>query len=178
MSRPDSAPALRRVLGPTVPVLLAVVLVLAYESHRPLSATLLLGVIGVLGVSAGVGLRALRFPVVRELALLPVLVALGVLALETPASPLGELLVGASGVVFVAWLLDDPSRPPAGATRGALEWAIPGLAVGLAWASAFLLPAGAAPLGVAGGLLAAVLIVLAYIVRRPQLFDHGQGATI
>jgi hypothetical protein len=75
-------------------------------------------------------------------------------------------------------LLDDPSRPAGGAVRGAPVWAISALAVGVAWASSFLLPGTAAPLGVAGGLLAASLIALAYLVRRPELFDQALAPTI
>ena len=100
------------------------------------------------------------------------------MAPKTPIAPIPELLVGMAGVVFVAWLLDDPSRPAAGATRGAVEWAIPALGVGVAWASSFLLPTTAAPIGVAGGMLAAALIVLAYLVRRPELFDRDRASTI
>ncbi|MGA9840560.1 MAG: hypothetical protein WBS16_09070, partial [Thermoplasmata archaeon] len=62
--------------------------------------------------------------------------------------------------------------------RGAVVWAVPGLAVGVAWASEFLLPSTSAPLGVAGGLLAASLIALAYLVSRPELFDREAAPTI
>jgi membrane-bound metal-dependent hydrolase YbcI (DUF457 family) len=159
-------------------MLLLATLALAYASHRGLVPTFLFVALVVLGVGAGVGLRAASRPVLREFAAVPVLVVMGVLAGATPVAPVAELLVGGTGVVFVAWLLDDPFRPSAGATRGAVEWAIPALGVGLAWSSSFLLPATAAPVGVAGGLLAAALVVLAYLVRRPELFDRDQGTTI
>ena len=106
------------------------------------------------------------------------ILVLGVLAAETPIAPIPELLVGVVGVVFVAWLVDDPSRPPGAIVRGAVEWTIPGAGVGVAWASSFLLPSTAAPVGVAGGLLAAAIVVLAYLVRRPELFDRAEAATI
>ncbi len=178
MTRAGATPPLGRLLGPTVPVLFLITLGLAYDTHLPVVPTILLGLLGLLGVIAGIGLRAARYSVLREAAPVPVLVALGVLAAETPVGPLPELLVGVAGVVFIAWLLDDPSRPASGATRAAVEWTIPALGVGLAWTSSFLLPSSAAPLGVAGGLLAASLLVLAYLVRRPDLFDREEAATI
>jgi hypothetical protein len=158
-----------RHFGPTVPLLGVAAVALALLSRLPIPWALLLAL---LGVGAGVGLRATRYSLLREVSVLPVLVALGGLALTAPLLAVPELLVGAAGVVFVAWLADDPARPRGGARRGAIVWAIPGLGVGVAWASAFLLPSTAAPLGVAGGLLAASLIALAYLVARPELFDR------
>ncbi|MGI0130236.1 MAG: hypothetical protein ACREDE_01135 [Thermoplasmata archaeon] len=178
MIRRDGRPPLRRVLGPTAPLLFLATAVLAFGIRSGGTPTLLEDASALVGVALGVGLRAASNPLVREAAPLPPLVALGFLATKTPLDPLADLLVGAAGVVFVAWLLDDPSRPPAGLARGVVEWAIPALAVGLAWTSAFLLPGGAASFGVAGGLLAASLFLLAYLVRRPELFDRDEGATI
>jgi hypothetical protein len=165
----------RRVLGPTSPVLVLALLVLAYGSDLPLLPALALAI---LGSAAGLALRASRSSTLYGLAAAPVLLALGILAATTPIAPLPELLAGAAGVVFIAWLTDDPSRPPAGASRGALVWAIPGLGMGVAWASAFLLPSSAASVGVAGGLLAASLLVLAYVVARPEMFDRDMASTI
>jgi hypothetical protein len=165
----------RRVLGPTVPVLVVAVLALALDSRLGSLAALLLTTVG---LAASVGLRAIGRPALTELAPVPVLLALGALSVETPIAPLPELLTGASGVVFVAWLLDDPWRPPGGFSRGAVVWAVPAFGVGIAWASTFLLPAYAASLGVAGGLLAAALVALAYLVSHPDLFDRGEATTI
>ncbi|MGI0071351.1 MAG: hypothetical protein ACRECT_04700 [Thermoplasmata archaeon] len=178
MSARESTPPLRRVLGPTVPALVLVAVALAYESDLRGLPAILLGLLAVLGIAAGVTVRVAAPPALRDVAFAPILLALGALALETPLLPVAELLPGIAGVVFVAWLLDDPWRPPAGAMRGAAEWALPGLAVGLAWASELLLPRGAAPVGVAGGLLAGALILLVYLVYRPDLFDRDEAATI
>jgi hypothetical protein len=175
VSGSEPARASRRWLGPTVPVLVLAAVAVAYGTALPTGPAFALAL---LGVGAGVGLRAARESILRELSAVPVLVVLGVLAAATPVSPVPDLLVGAAGVAFVAWLTDDPARPSGGAKRGALVWAVPGLAVGVAWASEFLLPSTAAPLGVAGGLLAASLIILAYLVARPELFDHDGAPTI
>ena len=175
MTAPDGGRNPPRWFGPTVPLLALSMLALAYGSRIPSVAAF---VLALLGVAAGVGLRAARPSGLRELSAAPVLVVLGGLAVATPASPVPELLVGVSGVAFIAWLADDPARPPAGATRGAVVWAIPALGMGVAWASEFLLPATSAPLGVAGGLLAASLVALAYLVARPDLFDRDVAPTI
>jgi hypothetical protein len=178
MNRRGTAPPLARVLGPTVPALVLVIVVLGFVGHTTTWSPLVLVAVGVVGSGAGIGLRASRSSTVRRSAPIPVLAALGFLALETAIAPIPELLVGASGVVFVAWLLDDPSRPPAGVARGAVEWALPGLAVGVAWTSSFLLPATTAPIGVAGALLVGVVVAIAYLVRRPDLFDRAEPTTI
>lgn len=165
----------RRAFGPTVPLLAISVAALAFDSRLSTGVALLLAAVG---LASSVGLRAVGRTSLTEGSPVPVLAALGALALETPIAPLPELLVGVVGVVFVAWLLDDPWRPPGGVARGAAVWAIPAFGVGIAWASTFLLPSSAASLGVAGGLLAAALIALAYLVSRPDLFDRGGATTI
>lgn len=175
MNRPLDAPPPPRVIAPTVPVLVLVVLLLAYGSRLPLGPALLLAA---LGIAFGVALRAARYPLLRDGAMVPVLVVLGVFAAETPIAPIPELFVGVAGVVFVAWLMDDPSRPPAAVARGAVEWAIPAVGVGVAWTSAFLLPSTAAPVGVAGVLLVSALLLLAYLVRRPDLFERDEAPTL
>ncbi len=175
MSAPPPPRSWRRAIGPTVPVLAVAVLVLALDSRLPTAVALLLAAAG---IASSVVLRAVGRPGFAEAAPVPVLAVLGLLAVETPIAPLPELLVGAAGVVFVAWLSDDPWRPPAGLSRGALGWAVPALGVGIAWASTFLLPSSAASLGVAGGLLAGALLALAYLVSRPDLFGRDEATTI
>ncbi len=159
-------------------MLVVLSLLLIYESQLPAGTTVLLGVFVLAAIGAGTGLRAARPALLREAAPIPVLLGLGVLAVESPLLPLSELLVGLTGVVFVAWLMDDPARPPAGVSRGMIGWTIPALGVGVAWASSFLLPSRAAPVGVAGGLLAGALVLLAYLISRPDLFDRPEPTTI
>jgi hypothetical protein len=156
-------------------VLVVTVLALAFDSQLPIATALILGAAG---VAVSVGMRAVRRGGLFEIAPVPVLVVLATLSLETPIAPLPELLVGAAGVVFVAWLTDDPWRPPAGFSRGTLVWGVPAFAVGIAWASTFLLPSSSASIGVAGALLAAALVALAYLVSRPDLFSTDGPATI
>jgi hypothetical protein len=79
------------------------------------------------------------------------------------------------GLAFLVWLADDPARPAGGARRGLATVAVPALAVGIAWSSTLFLPAGAVPLGVAGGLLALTLALVAFLVGRPSLFDREEA---
>jgi len=105
----------------------------------------------------------------------PVLAAL---ALEAAAAPVGfgtELIAGFAALAFLVWLADDPSRPTGGPLRSLPTIAVPSLALGLAWVSGIIVPAGALPLGVAGGLLALTLAAVAYLVGSPSLFDREEA---
>jgi hypothetical protein len=168
----------RRLIGPALPPLMVLALLLALESPLSGADQLLLAALALLLIATGVGFRGSPKAYLRSAAPLPVLLGLGVVVVELPLSSLAELLAGVLGVLFVAWLMEEPTRPPAGVARGAMGWLIPGLGVAVAWASSFLLPSNAAPVGVAGGLLAAALVLLAYLTRRPDLFDRGEPATI
>jgi hypothetical protein len=166
---------IRASITPSLPVLLLVVLLLGYVSRLPTVVALALGAAGVL---VGVALRSAPNSTVREWAIVPVLLVLGALALQAPVAPVPELLAGFGGVAFVLWLTDDPYRPAAGLRRGWVVWTLPGLGVALAWTSTFLLPSTTAPVGVAGGLLVASVLAIAFLVRQPHLFDADVPATI
>lgn len=127
------------------------------------------------GVVVAAGLRMSRSPTVAACAPVPVL---AVLVLEVLQAPLGlgiELISGVAGLAFLVWLADDPARPVGGARRGLSTIAVPALALGIAWSSTLFLPAGAVPLGVAGGLLALTLALVAFLVGRPSLFDREEA---
>jgi hypothetical protein len=132
--------------------------------------------LGSVGVAAGFSLPSVSR--IRPLAPLPLLAGFLVLAAGLPSDPAPELLAGVGGVVLLAWIAEDPARPAGGALRGAIGWGLPCLAVGLAWISAFLLPPSAAPIGVAGGLLAAVVIALAALFHRPELVTSEPAPTL
>jgi hypothetical protein len=167
-----------RVVTPTVALLLVATLALTYLTPLPGATQVLLGALAIVAVAGATALRMSRDPLARDLAPFAVIVILGVLAAATSVAVVPELLAGVVGVVFLTWLLDDPRRATQGVSRGLLVWGIPAVAVGLAWASATLLPSNAAPVGVAGGLLAAAIVTLVYLIRRPELFDRDTPATI
>jgi hypothetical protein len=114
----------------------------------------------------------------RGVAPVPMIAGLLFLGLGLTSGPATELLAGAGGVVLLAWIAEDPARPAGGPVRGVIGWGLPGLAVGLAWVSSFLLPPSAAPIGVAGGLLAAIVIALAALFHRPELVTSEQSPTL
>jgi hypothetical protein len=175
VNRVGSDPPIRWAFGPTVPILAGLAVLTALASPLPT----VVGVsVAAAGVALGVALRGVRSRDVRSTFPLPVMVALGFVALSAGTGPLELLLVGVSGAAFVAWLADDPYRPPSGAGRGTVVWLVPTLGVVMAWASSLLLPRSTASLGVAGGLAAGALAVLAYLLSRPDLFDRDAAATI
>ena len=136
----------------------------------PLGAGLALGLTG-----AGLALRAQARARLRAIAPVPALAALLVAALASPLGLLPELLAGMAGLAFLAWLADDPTRPAGGLGRARMTLLLPALALGIAWASALLLPSRAAPIGVAGGLLAGALVALAILIARPGAFDREEA---
>lgn len=132
-------------------------------------------VVAAAGIALAAGLRASSSRAVVAYAPVP---ALAVLVLEAAAAPVGlglELVAGGSALAFLVWLADDPTRPVGGSVRSFPTVAIPALALAIAWSSAFFLPAGAVPLGVAGGLLALTLALVAFLAGRPQLFDREEA---
>ena len=165
MTGPGVGPHWRTWIGPSALVLAGAALLLAVESGLP---TLPAIVLGLAGVSAGLALRARRASIEHQLAPVPVLAMFGLLAATAPLGPLPEIAAGAAGVSVLLWLADDPARPVGGIGRGAIGWALPGLAVALAWLGAAVLPGGALPLGTAAVLLAGALLAIAYFVRRPE----------
>ncbi len=175
MTDAPGPPRIRIAIGPTVPILVAVAALAAYGTTLP---TIVAVAVVAAGLVLGVALRGVRASVARAAFPIPVLVALGITALAAGVDPFEWLVVGLSGAAVVAWLADDPFRSPRGAARGALEWLVPTLGVGIAWASSFLLPRSTTELGVAGGLAAGALVVLAYLLSRPDLFDQDASATI
>lgn len=162
------------------------------RSLRPVSLALLLVSATYLGFLSGVPdgfgpllaaaavavAAALRMSSRNRVAAYAPVPALAALALEAIPAPVGlgtELVAGLAGLAFLVWLADDPSRPARGSVRSLPTVAVPALALGIAWSSALLLPAGAVPLGVAGGLLALTLAAVALLVGRPTAFDREEA---
>ena len=169
----SAAPVARR---PVRPVSLALLLVsatyLGYLSGFPFG-------LGPILAAAAVVLAAVirSSPEESDAAYAPA-PALAALAIEAVSAPIGfgtELVAGLAALAFLVWLADDPNRPAGGPVRGLPTIAVPALALGIAWSSGLLLPAGAVPLGVAGGLLALALAAVAYLVGSPSLFDREEA---
>ncbi|HTT14740.1 MAG TPA: hypothetical protein VMG81_03055 [Thermoplasmata archaeon] len=134
-----------------------------------------LGVLVALGSVAGTaGLRLAASGTARELAIAPTLGGLVALASAAPPTALLDLVAGLGGVAAIVWVVDDPDRPPGGLLRGFGTYAIPGLAVGIAWSGAVVLPGGTFSFGVVAALLVLVLLAAAYLTGRPELFDREE----
>ncbi len=170
--RPPLPPLVRTL--PTLAALGALSVVLAADARIGFAAGLGIGLAGLAFAALLSVVGGGRF---RPIAPAPVLLFLGALAASAPLSALAEITAGAAGVAVLAWIANDPFRPPWGALRGALGWGVPGLAVGLAWVSSFLLPPSAAPVGVAGALLAATVIAIAVLFAEPERATGGPAST-
>jgi hypothetical protein len=133
--------------------------------------------LGLGGAFGSVALRRWGGPTGIELAVGPALVGVGALALSSPASPQAALLAGASALAVVIWMSDDPSRSPGALRRAAPTVFVTVLAFVVAWGSALLLPSTPGELGLAGGLLALSLILIAVLLGWPHLLDREPAAT-
>lgn len=172
MSALAEAPARPRVRPGSLALLLVTLTYFGYLAGYPYGLGFLVAA-GAVVLAAF--LRASRSGANAGYAPAPVLAAL---ALEAVVAPVGfgtELFAGFAALAFLVWLADDPSRPTGGPLRSLPTIAVPSLALGIAWVSGIILPAGAVPLGVAGGLLALTLAAVAYLVGSPSLFDREEA---
>jgi hypothetical protein len=147
---------------------------LGYLTVRP--GLFAFGVVWV-GVALGIVLRLIPQRRARPWAPVMVLAALVTGAVSSPLGLVPELAAGGSALAFLVWLMDDPARPAGGIMRGRVTVLLPAFALGVAWASALLLPSRSASLGVAAGLLVFVLATLVFLLGRPELFDQDVAAT-
>ncbi len=131
-------------------------------------------VVGLAGVVASWAWRRRRAGAGRELGVLPAIVALGVLALAAPAVPATELLGGLSALALLLWAADDPARPAGGGRRAVGEIATCGLAVAVAWTLVLTVPRRTGAIDLAGALLAALLLLVAWLLTREA--SRGTGA--
>ncbi|MGP8077611.1 MAG: hypothetical protein ACLQD8_01975 [Thermoplasmata archaeon] len=125
-------------------------------------------VLGVAGVGASVAWRRASSARASPGFLLPGLLAISILVIAAPPGPSAELLAGVGGLVLLLWLAADPGRPTGGERRAAPALSLAALAVVLAWLIAFLGPRGAPDVGIAGGLLAIGVVLLAVLFARSR----------
>ena len=137
----------------------------------------LLGILGRAGVAAGLlvaagGLGAAIALLRLRRSLRPyspvpaAAVAIG-LAAVAPPTTLTELFAGAAGLaLLLATGLSVAEPRPIGALVPSVG--LPALALALALGSSIALPSGSADVGVAAALLAAVLLLLAYLFSRQE----------
>jgi hypothetical protein len=113
----------------------------------------------------------------RPLAPVAPLVGLAVLADYAVPTGVTALYGGVAALVLLIWLADDPERLPGGSARALNRLLIPTVGLGIAWASAFLLPGGVAPLGAGVALLVVVVVLAALLLRSPEVFDRDAAAS-
>lgn len=153
----------------TVVLFAAVAAVLGLVSGLPVLVGPALGVAGVLVASVWRGASGGRPGAVTAL---PALVALAALTAAAPPAPSSELLAGLAGLVFLVWLADDPARLRGGGRRALPTVASAAVGVALAGTIALAVPTQNLGVGVAGGLVALALLLVAVRLAR----EEGGGA--
>ncbi len=123
-------------------------------------------VVAVAGVAGSILWRRRAPASHRAAGVLPALVGLGAPAVTAPAGPAPELFAGLAALALLLWLAADPTRPRAGGRRAAPVIAACAAAVGIAFAVALAFPRIGSAVGVAGGLLAVVILVLALLLEH------------
>jgi hypothetical protein len=174
MTEDDPRPALSRVVGAPLGLLALALVGLAFLGTLPLA----IGVaVGLAGPFLGAGLRFARAPGLRTTAPIPPLASLGLLAATAVPAAVPALVGGASALVLLLWLADEPDRLPGGPRRAVERLLVPALGLAIAWSSSFLLPGGIAPLGVGVVLLVAVLVLVAVLLRAPGVLSAEATAS-
>ena len=172
MSTPPSTDSPRFTASVSPLLLVVSVGLLGYLARFPDATGIFLAVGAVV---VGVVLRRPSFGSVRAYASLPVLAAMAIEVVSVPVGLGSELIAGLAGLAFLLWLADDPARPRGSAARALPALAVTTLALGIAWSSALFLPSHAIPLGVAGGLLALAIAVVALLVGHPTVLDREEA---
>jgi hypothetical protein len=171
---PEPRPSVRSVLGPTFVVLLAGLLGFALFGTLPIVEGIGVALVG-LGAAAGV--RMSRSPGVRAWAPVGPLLALGILAVAASPAAIPALYGGATALAFLLWVSDDPNRLPGGPQRAAGRLLLPAIGLAIAWSSSFLLPRGVGSIGIAAALLAAVIVLVALLLRAPEFIARDASAS-
>jgi hypothetical protein len=153
-------PLAREILPPIDLGIVGGALAVLTGPSAPLAIAALIGALALTVV-----LRTLRRA--RDVWILPALGLAGGLVFLAPIAFVSELLAGALGLVLLSWIALGPfgSTPFTDRGRGLL---LPGVALALALSATLVLPGGPALVGVASGLLAAILIALAYLSGLPD----------
>ncbi|HKV90365.1 MAG TPA: hypothetical protein VJQ43_04105 [Thermoplasmata archaeon] len=117
-----------------------------------------------LAVVVSLSLRGFRSPALQEYGLVPVLVALGALALAARPSVLVGVLAALTGLAVLLWYADTPGERPRTDPVGGLL--LPGLGVGVTLLAALALPGANAAVGLAAVAIAGALSLVVWALVR------------
>jgi hypothetical protein len=123
------------------------------------------------GAAAAIALRSFSSGRRTDAAALLALFTLGVLAITAPDTPEAGVAGGVVVLALLLWLADEPGRLSGGMRRALPALGVTSLAFGVAWTSAFLLPAVRVPTGVIAGLLVAVILLVTLLLARPETLE-------
>jgi len=124
--------------------------------------------VGAVGVGVSVAFRSVASPRWRAWTVVPAMLAISVEVLLAPAIPAAELVAGATGVAFLFWMADDPRRSRGTARRGLMPIAVVAVAVGFSLGIVLVLPRFPSEVGIAGGLLALAMVLVAVLLARTR----------
>jgi hypothetical protein len=174
MKREAVRSALRNGFGVGYLVLALTAIALASIDPLPVAVG---GGLALAGATLASLVRALAPRPWRPTALLPAVVALGVLAAYSPLGIVPELLAGLAGLGLLFWCAEDPDRRPGAMGRAVSGLFVPAAAFGIAWMSSLLLPTGLGSVGIAAALLGGSATAIILLLRVPQVFDRDPAAT-
>jgi len=133
--------------------------------------------IGVVGVGASVAFRTVASRPWRAWTVVPAMLAVSVEVVLAPAVPAAELVAGATGIAFLFWMADDPHGSRGRAERGLIPIAVVAVAVGFSLGIVLALPRFPSEVGIAGGLLALAMVLVAILLARSR-FDAARGTRV
>ena len=125
--------------------------------------------LGAVGVGLSGAWRALGTPRSMGWSVLPAMLTISAEVVLAPYAPSTALLAGVCGVALLFWIANDPGRTFGVLGRRSYPIAVVAVAVGLSMAILFVVPRGPSGVGVAGGLLALAMVLVAILLNRTRL---------
>jgi hypothetical protein len=122
-------------------------------------------------VAVALFLRRVEDRSARTVALVLPLAVLGELCLTAPISLVTELLAGAMGLMYLAWLAEDAPAAPAAARNLIDELTLPALAIGVAVAVSLIVPVSGLLVGATAAILGGLLLYVGWLFGKPRAFQ-------
>ena len=128
-------------------------------------------------VVAAIALRSLKNPAARTMSLALPLVVLLEITLGAAISIVTELLAGAVGILYLAWLAEDAPQSVE-TTRGIVDsLMLPTLAVVTAIAVGVIVPVSGLLVGATAGILGGLLLYVGWLFGNPQGFRDAPSGS-
>jgi hypothetical protein len=156
-----AAPAPRRVLTWQTLLLAGVIVLFGTASDFPLGV-----LVGLAGFAGAAVLRYLDRPSATVVAFVPLVTALALVATLSAANAADDLLAGLTSLGVLVWISDEPTHPVGGTGRGAKLFLLSTLTLSVAWVASLLRISVVGGIGLAVGLIALALLLVASLLAR------------